>query len=123
MDNKLTNCKVDSAGLRRCLEAHLTVVFTASKIGKYLDIDGCGPEIQIMESCGEQVMNLPAIKLAYQIWLAMDAIDRHSVLCKFHNFYSALPIVSPGNRGTLIFCALFVHEFAALLAEAMDWPD
>lgn len=123
MDNKLTIYKVDSACLRRYLEDHMTALFAAKKIGKYLDIDGCGTEIQILESCGDQVMTLPGIKLAYRIWLAMDAIDRHSVLCKFHHFYAALPIFSPGNRKTLIFCALFVHEFAAVLVEAMEWQN
>jgi hypothetical protein len=123
MNNKLTNCKVDSAGLRRRLEDHLTLIFSAKKIGKYLDIDGCGPEIQILSTCGEPLMTLPRIKLAYGIWLAMDAADRHNVLYKFQQYYAALPIVSAGDQKTLIFCALFVHEFSAILAEAMEWPD
>jgi hypothetical protein len=123
MHNKLNSCKVDSAGLRQRLEDHLTLIFSAKEIGKYLDIDGAWPEIQILGEREQPLMLLPKIKLSYHIWLAMDAADRHNVLCKFQQFYAALPIVSAGDRKTLVFCALFVHEFSAILAEAMEWPD
>jgi hypothetical protein len=123
MENKLTKCKIDSADLRKRLEDHLSLIFANQEIGKYLAIDGCGPELQIIGNCAEPVLTLPKIKLAYHIWMDMEVIDRHNVLSKFHHFYAALPIVSPGNRKTLIFCALFVHEFSEILAEAMEWPD
>jgi hypothetical protein len=123
MDDSLTNCKVESASLRAYLEDCLTRIFITGKIGKYLDIDAEGPEIQILKCSGEQVMTPPGIRLAYRIWLAMDQLDRYMVLCKFHHFYSALPVTRPGEGKTLIFCALFIHEFAAILVEASEWQD
>ena len=123
MDNSLTDCKVDSASLRAYLEDCLTRVFANGKIVKYLNIDSNGPEIQILKCSGDKVMTLPGIELAYRIWLAMDQLDRYMVLYKFHHFYEALPVASLGKGKTLIFCALFIHEFAAVLVKANEWQD
>jgi hypothetical protein len=47
-DGKPTMSKMDSAYLRQRLENHLAVIFANQTIFKYLEIDGCGPELQIM---------------------------------------------------------------------------
>jgi hypothetical protein len=123
MNGKSTMSKMDSAYLRQRLEDHLAVIFANQTIFKYLEIDGCRPELHIMSDCTNSVMVLPQIKLAYQIWLDMFTTDRHNVIDKFHRLYATLPISSLDNKKTVVFCALFIHEFAAILAEARGWPD
>jgi hypothetical protein len=122
-DGKPTMSNMDSAYLRGRLENHLAVIFANQTIFKYLEIDGCGPELQIIGNCTYSAKLIPQIKLAYQIWLDMYTIDRHSVIGKFHRLYAGLPLLNEDNKKTLIFCALFIHEFAAILAEAAGWPD
>ena len=122
-DRKPAMSKMDSAYLRQRLEDHLAVIFANQTICKYLEIDDCRPELHIIGDCANNVMVLPQIKLSYQIWLEMYTTDRHNVIGKFHRLYAALPISSLDNKKTLIFCALFIHEFAAILAEATEWPD
>nr|WP_294943247.1 hypothetical protein [uncultured Mucilaginibacter sp.] len=114
---------IDSAYLRRRLEDRLAVIFANKTICKYLAIDGYGGELQIIGDYTDNVLVLPQIKLAYQIWLDMYTIDRHSVVGKFHRLYAGLPLLNGDNKKTLIFCALFIHEFAAILAAASGWPD
>ena len=122
-DCKPAMSKMESAYLSQRLEDHLAIIFANQTIFKYLEIDSYGPELQIMGDCTDNVMVLPQIKLAYQIWLNMFTTDRHNVIGKFHRLYAGLPVLSKDNKRTLIFCALFIHEFAAILAEATGWPD
>lgn len=105
-----------SAILRVRLENHLTKVFTEERICQYLAIDDYGTEMQLANSCQASTLALPRIKLAFQLWSGMCVADRHAVLGKFHSLYA-------GDQKTLIFCALFVHELANILAEVMEWPD
>ena len=123
MESKLKLSKMESADLRQRLEDHLCLVFADKTITKYLAIDGCGPELQIIAECCDPYRTLPLFKLAYRICFDMDVNDRFSVLGKFHEQYAALQIESQGNRKILIFCALFIHEFANILAESLEWPD
>jgi hypothetical protein len=123
VDGKPAMSKMDSAYLRQRLEGHLAVIFANQTIFKYLEIDGCRPELQIIGGCMDNVMALPQIKLAYQIWLDMYTTDRHNVVGKFYRLYTTLPILGQDNQKTLIFCALFIHELAAILAEVADSPE
>lgn len=61
--------------------------------------------------------------MAYTIWQRMRVADRHDVLGKFQNSYAGLSITNPEQQKTLVFCALFVHEFATILDEVMEWPE
>lgn len=122
MDNKLTLSKMDSAEVRRHLENRLAVIFSDQTICKYLMIDGCGPELQLLTNCDPK-RALPQMKLAFRIWSEMETPDRHNVLFRFHQLYAGLPIIDSRNRKILIFCALFVHEFTAVLTEISEWPD
>jgi hypothetical protein len=112
-----------STGLRHLLEDHLCELFVNDRISKYLSVNECESELQIIKDWPENALAVPQIKMAFSVWSAMIVADRHAVLGKFHSLYTTLPIISPGNRKTLIFCAVFIHEFAAILAEAMEWPD
>ncbi|WP_139113016.1 hypothetical protein [Mucilaginibacter sp. PPCGB 2223] len=123
MKSNITLNMPNSAALRRLLENHLYKVFANNAIGKYLTMDDCGTEFRPINSLSDNVLALPYIKMTYQAWIEMDAADRYAVLSKFHHLYAGLQVVNTGNRKTMIFCALFVHEFAAVLAEAMQWPD
>ena len=120
MDSKRTLCSDDSAELRNRLEKHLTALFSNKTVGKYLKIDGCGTELQILLNFPNHALTFSPIKLAYNIWLGMDATDRYAVLAKFHCLYASLPVIDTGNRKILIFCALFIHELAAILEAAME---
>ena len=123
MERNPTFNRLESGNLRARLEDHLVTIFFDGTISQYLAIDGHEPELQIMGDCCENALALPLIKFAFDIWQGMDAADRHNVLWQFHRLYATLTPSDIGNRKTLIFCALFVHEFAAILAEAMEWPD
>jgi len=123
MKKNLTLNSPGSAGLRDLLKDHLIHMFTSDIISKYLVIETGGTGLQILDLCPDHALRLPRIKMAFSIWGSMEATDRHAVLTKFHCLCSGLPFFSPGNRKTLIFCALFIHEFSVILAEAMQWPD
>lgn len=122
MDRKLTICKAGSAVLRNQLQARLAVVFAGNAISKYLVIDGCGPELQILCNCNP-LQILAQAKFAFSTWTEMETLHRHQVIGRFQQLYAAHPVAEHGNRKTLLFCALFVHEIASVLAEAMEWPD
>jgi len=123
MPGKLPMSKMDSAHLRQRLEDHLAVIFANQTIFKYLEIDGCGRELQIIGDCAVRITALPQIKLAYQIWFDMYTTDRYGVVVKFLRLYAALPLLNKDTKRTLIFCTLFIHEFAVILAEAAGWLD
>jgi len=123
MEKNLLFSRTESAGLRSLLEVHLTNLFSNNQVNKYIVFDGCATAMQIMQGRPDKATVLPQIKLAYQIWLGMLAADRHAVLGKFYALYTPLCITETDNRKTLTFCALFVNEFAAILAQAMEWPD
>jgi hypothetical protein len=122
MKNNPSFKQEESAGLRCRLETCLSGIFTGQKIDQYLMFE-CNPtDAQTLSAGVEPVTALQQIKLAYAIWLAMHAADRHAVLTKFQHLYAT---VSNGdaNRQTFTFCTVFIHEFASILAEAMQWPD
>jgi hypothetical protein len=103
-----------SANLREQLEEQLALIFKNDTINQYLTIDGHGSELQIIgDNC-----TFPQLSTAFYVWTTMTVSDRHQVLGKFQQLYTALTIQSPGKRKTLIFCALFVHELATILATA-----
>jgi hypothetical protein len=123
MERKLTYTCVESAQMRDLLANCITNIFINNTICKYLAIDGFEAELQIVNVCNNDMPKLPQIKMAYDIWGRMELADRHAVLGKFYCLYAGLSTKPPANRRTFIFCALFIHEFTAIFAEAMQWPD
>lgn len=109
--------KLQSAQLRHHLESRLAAIFAQGAIDRYLLDDGC----QSPYALGSSSTQFPHIRLAYSIWLGMQTVDRHAVLAKFQ-LLCAETATSAGNK-TMAFCAVFIHEFASLLAETMEWPD
>lgn len=122
MNKRLSFNKQESAGLRQRLEGWLSRVFACEKIGEYLVSEQAGNEIQLLTGNATVVDAFPQTKLAYDIWTGMHVGDRHAVLGKFQCLYAALPATYT-SRKTLTFCAVFINEFAEILAEAMEWPD
>jgi hypothetical protein len=115
--------QAESTQLRNLLANCLTNIFINDTICKYLVTDGSETELQILNCCNEHSPELPQIKMAYAIWGRMDLADRHAVLGKFQCLYAGLSATGPVKTKTLLFCALFVHEFTSVFAEAMEWPD
>jgi hypothetical protein len=119
---KLIISKAESVDLRCKLETHLATLFSNSSISKYVSMNNREPELQILSDQENNACALPQLKMAYSIWSAMDIADRHNVLGKFQRLCLSSPLTSSKNQKTLIFCALFIHEFSAILAEAIGWP-
>jgi hypothetical protein len=100
-------------------------LFKDQGICKYLCTDASNAELEtlVVHHFADCAAALPHIKTAYLAWTGMNTADRHAVLGKFYGLYAGLSGANQRKHKTLIFCALFIHEFAAVLAGAMQWPD
>lgn len=124
MDKTLiTLSKAESIVLRNRLENHLIALFSSKAIIRYISINDCKPELQILGNYENNPHAFPQIKLAFNIWSAMDIADRHNVLGKYQRLYTSFWLTSAEGQKTLTFCALFIHEFSSILAETMLWPN
>lgn len=110
----------ESASVRCLLEQHLAALFLSDGVNKYMANDDV---LQTMLSDPDKGVAFTQIKLAYTVWLGMLTADRHAVLAKFYTLYANICHTGAGNGKTLTFCALFINEFAGILAEAMERPD
>lgn len=113
----------ESSKLCKRLEGRLAQVFNCTLINSYLIDNEHAPELQILGSKCEHSFVYPQVKLAFDIWLAMEANDRYRILRTFQQLYSKLGILNSGNLKTLLFCTIFIHEFTIVLVEKMYWPN
>lgn len=90
------------------------------EISRYLSADSYQSHALLGSSV--QTEAFPQVRLAYSIWLGMQTADRHAVLSKFQSLYAETSQGPLANK-TMAFCAVFIHEFAGILAETMEWPD
>lgn len=107
----------ESAKLCKRLEYRLAQVFSCTLINSYL----INNEEELSKY--EHNFEYPQLKLAFDIWLAMEANDRYRILLAFQQHYSKLGILNSENLKTLLFCTIFIHEFAIILVEEMYWPN
>ncbi|HVW95847.1 MAG TPA: hypothetical protein VHA56_07750 [Mucilaginibacter sp.] len=123
MENSVTLHIPASAELRELFDKHLNNMFISNEIKRYLSINGSETEQQLLNFCDNKELAPSHIKFAFAVWLEMDMADRHAILAKFDHLFKDLPITNQNQRKILIFCTLFIHEFASVLAEAIAWPD
>jgi hypothetical protein len=109
--------KPQSTQLRHHLESRLAAIFTQGEISRYLSVNGCESHALL-----GSIVQFPHLRLAYSIWLGMQTADRHAVLAKFQLLCAETSTGAAGNK-TVAFCAVFINEFAGILAETMEWPD
>ncbi|RFZ85248.1 hypothetical protein DYU05_06515 [Mucilaginibacter terrenus] len=124
MNRNFTLCRAASADLRQRMISKLKAVFGCNnKILHYIAINNSQSLPQYEGTTVENVLTYPETNLCYQVWLAMDVEDRHTVLAAFQELYSSLKLANYGNRKTLIFCTIFLLEFPALVGQEREWPD
>jgi len=112
--------KPQSTQLRHHLQKRLATLFAQGQISRYLSANGC--ESHALLGSSVQSEAFPHLRLAYSIWLGMQTADRHAVLAKFQLLCAETSTGAAGNK-TVAFCAVFIHEFAGIPAETMEWPD